>query len=305
MGVSIDPRRDPHQDAWANRTVGDQRSDPVDLDERVDDDSPHAGIERCCDLLHRLVVAVEHESVRRDTRMERHVHLAAGGNVEIHPFVMGESCHGRREKRLGRVCNPVAERHHRFTAPQPKLLLVVDEQWSPVFRSEFEHVDGADGESPDDNGGRVGEKVARDGGHAATPWPGDRRQATGNRQTPFLFLALGARWPEGSEGALGGRTATTRSVVDAPLRRRCAPPRPPFLRQGGHVIFARDHSRTVARRLSPVARRLNITSSPGLRSPAYRATGSTLGGLDLRGRAMMPGGSGPLRAGCGMPRRSG
>ncbi len=75
----------------------------VHLVERVDHDSPDADLERRRQFSVALGVAVEHQFVRRNPGGERHVHLAAAGDVEQHPFLVGEPGHGDAVERLGRI----------------------------------------------------------------------------------------------------------------------------------------------------------------------------------------------------------
>ena len=114
--------------ATAASTTGRQALQTMQLVERIHHDPADARLERHGQLDRRLVVAVQHQALRRNSGLECYPQLAAGGNVEVHALPVGQAGHGFAEKRLGGVGDPVAERCHRLPTASPEMLFVVNEQ---------------------------------------------------------------------------------------------------------------------------------------------------------------------------------
>ena len=77
----------------------------------------------------------------------RNVQFAAGGDVEQHPFVVGQAGHRPAEERLGGVHRPsMTERCDRFAATNPQLLFVVDEHRRAELGRDGRDVAPADGQ---------------------------------------------------------------------------------------------------------------------------------------------------------------
>ncbi len=127
MGVGLDAGGDAHQHVRLGQAAGDERLDAVELVERVDDDAPHSGLQRGCELGFRLVVAVEDDPGGREADALRDVQLAAGGDVEVQAFLLDEFGHGDAEKRLARVGHRVGtEGVAVFAAAEAQLVFAVD-----------------------------------------------------------------------------------------------------------------------------------------------------------------------------------
>ena len=108
---------------------GGEHVEAIEFVEGVDDDVADLGLDRLTEFVARLVVAVERARARRDAGGERDVQLAAGGDVEQQPLVVGEPGHRSAEERLGGVDHPlVPERRDRLPAPGAQVRFVVDEQ---------------------------------------------------------------------------------------------------------------------------------------------------------------------------------
>ena len=110
----------------------------VELVEAVDDDVAHAGLERHQQLGVALVVAVQRARARRHAGRQDDVQLAAAGDVEQHPLVVGQAGHRPAEERLGRVGGPlVPEGVDGLAAAGAEVRLVVDEDRRAVDRGEL------------------------------------------------------------------------------------------------------------------------------------------------------------------------
>ena len=177
VGVHLDARGHPGQDLRADGwfvlgdPLGHQPLDPVDLVERVDDDPPDADGQGRRQLGVGLVVAVEHQPVGGDPGGQGHVELPAGGDVEAHALVVGQSGHGQAEEGLGGVGHAVAPRLDRPAAPFPQVDLVVDEQGGAEPVGQVDHVDTTDPESSvGSHGGGLRQQTRRD--RVGGPGPG-------------------------------------------------------------------------------------------------------------------------------------
>ncbi len=86
--------------------------------------------------------------------------FAAGGHVEAHPLLVGETGHGRAEEGLGGVDGVVPEGGHRLPAPGPQVFLVVDEEGRAELPGQVDGVAAPDGEvAAVADGGGVGEQL--------------------------------------------------------------------------------------------------------------------------------------------------
>ena len=84
---------------WCSRRGG----DPLDLDQAVEHDDADAHLHGTVDLGHRLVVAVEAESLRRDSGGERDGELSPAAHVDAESGVGDPPRHLGAEERLARV----------------------------------------------------------------------------------------------------------------------------------------------------------------------------------------------------------
>ena len=142
MGVRLDTGRHAHE--HARPAV--EAFEALDLVEGVDDDAPDAGGQRRLQLVRRLVVAVEHESLGRETRRQRHVELATGGDVEVQTFVVDELRHRLAQEGLAAVGDALAERSARLAAASAQVLLVVHEQRRAELIGQRDEIAAADPE---------------------------------------------------------------------------------------------------------------------------------------------------------------
>ena len=85
--------------------------------------------------------------------------FAAGGDVEVHAFLMGEAGHRPAQERLRGVGDTVAECLDRLAAAITEMLLVVDENRGAELLSELKRVAPSDVEHAVDDLGRVGQQA--------------------------------------------------------------------------------------------------------------------------------------------------
>jgi hypothetical protein len=103
VGVCLDADGHAHHDPRGDAEPPGDGGEPVDLVERVDDDPADAVPQRRVQLRHRLVVAVQAESLPRHTGPHGHRELAAGADVEPQIVVADPAGHLRAEEGLARV----------------------------------------------------------------------------------------------------------------------------------------------------------------------------------------------------------
>ena len=146
--VRLDARRHAHQHGRRACPSADERLEAVELVERVDDDPADAGVERGAQLGGRLVVAVEHDALGRETR--RAARRAARrrsrrrGRDPLRRRGAPSRCRGtpcsrtrRRPPKLGAV----------LAAPGAQLVFVVHVQRRAELAREAVEVDAADRET--------------------------------------------------------------------------------------------------------------------------------------------------------------
>jgi len=146
--------RDTHQHlllgAGAGRLVGKQPLQPVDLVEVVDGDQADAGAQRHSKLRLGLGVSVEHDSPRRESRRQRKVQLAAGGDVTPEALLREQSQHGntgkclRREHHMQIRVARVAAGLHELAGAGPQVLFGDDVRRRPELPGELDRVAAAD-----------------------------------------------------------------------------------------------------------------------------------------------------------------
>ena len=100
MGGGLDPGRDPDQHLLG---AVEQPLGQLDLVEGVEDQVADAGLERVAELGLGLVVAVHVDALRVEARAQRHVELAAGGDVDREPLLAHQPVGGGAGQRLARV----------------------------------------------------------------------------------------------------------------------------------------------------------------------------------------------------------
>ena len=145
--VRLDTRRHSHEHpgpVGGRRRRLQQASEAGHLVEGVHDDPSDAEGEGGGQLLGRLVVAVEHQAVRRHAGREGHVELAARRDVEVHARVVGQAGHGSAQEGLGGVHDTLAPGGHGFAAGMAQVVLVVHEEWRAELVGQLEEVDAAD-----------------------------------------------------------------------------------------------------------------------------------------------------------------
>ena len=168
MGVDLDAGGDADQHPGGrrrSRSVGGnaQPLDPVDLVERIDNDPAHAGGHGRGQLVVALVVAVEHEALRRHAGGESHMELARGRDVEGHALIVGQPGHGPTEEGLGGVGHAVSPGLDRLAAASPQVRLVVDEERGAELLGRIDEVHGPDRQPvPLVNRGSHGQKTVLD-----------------------------------------------------------------------------------------------------------------------------------------------
>ena len=95
-------------------------------------------------LLGRLVVAVQHDALGREPRVQGDVQLAAGRDVEVEALFGHEPRHRGAEKRLARVRDAVTEARAVLAAPNPELVFVVYVERCTELDREPDQIDAAD-----------------------------------------------------------------------------------------------------------------------------------------------------------------
>ena len=185
------PGRDAQQHVGRGHgAAGMEGLEAVELVEAVDDDVAHAGVERHQQLGVALVVAVHRARARRHPGREDDVQLAAAGDVEQHPLVVGQAGHRPAEERLGRVGRAlVPERVDGLAAAGPEVGLVVHEDRRAVDGGEL--VDPAAADDQRAVGGdrrRVRQEGSGQRAHATVHGtPRGRADVTRN---PLVFAGL-------------------------------------------------------------------------------------------------------------------
>jgi hypothetical protein len=102
VGLRPDPGRD--ADEHVLRAV-EEAVEALDLGERVADHVPDSGRDRAAKLGLGLVVAVQVDAVRLEPRPQRHVQLAAGGDVDREALLGADPVGGGERRRLAREQN--------------------------------------------------------------------------------------------------------------------------------------------------------------------------------------------------------
>ena len=100
VGGGLDPRGHPDQHPLG---AVEQPVGQLDLVERVEDQVADAGVERVAELALGLVVAVQVDALGIEAGGQRHVELAAGGDVNREPLLAHQPVGGGAGKRLARV----------------------------------------------------------------------------------------------------------------------------------------------------------------------------------------------------------
>ena len=171
--VGFDARCHPDEDSGRLRSVRHQVFDPVQLLEAVHRDPADTGVECHCELGDRLVVPVEYQPIRGDPGVERNEELAAGGHVDPHPLLGGESRHGSAQEGLRRVDGAIRKALDRSASTLAEVLLVVDEERCAVLGCQPIDPHATDGERAVGFDRRVvREKTKGNGRHAERPYFG-------------------------------------------------------------------------------------------------------------------------------------
>ena len=213
----------------------------------VDDDPADAHVERPTQLGVGLVVAVHHEPIRGNAGGQRHVQLAAGGDVEPQALGVDQSRHRAAQERLGRVDHPAVTEHgHRGATPGAEVVLVVHEQRRAELPGQVLDADAADEQTAVGGERRVvGQEGERERVHRSaqrgvgtTAVPGHiRDHASGShrvrcgdaRATPCAARSPPRPTPPATSGPDAGRRecpdggSGSRGRSGAPIRRAPAP----------------------------------------------------------------------------------
>ncbi len=160
--VGLHPRIDPDRNRRWSQPLGNEGLDAVHLHPGVDHHPAHCGLEAGSQLVGRLVVAMEHQSLGGDPGRQGDVQLAPGGHVEQHSLLVCEPGHRTTEEGLGGVRSPTRERGDGLATASPHVVLVVDEQGSPELAGQVGPGATSDPQPPVVvDGGVVGEKAQR------------------------------------------------------------------------------------------------------------------------------------------------
>ncbi len=188
-----------------SRPAGHQRLDAVQLVVAVHDDAADAELQGLAQLRGRLVVAVQHQSVRRDAGRDGDVQLAARRHVQPQALLVHESGHGAAQEGLGGVDDTVGSEHGRgLPAAGPEVGLVVDEQRGPVLLRQVQQVDAPDRQTPvgsDDGGVRQqaqGQGVHGRPAHMLSGAETPRRSSPTRRPTPAAPASHHRAWRRSS-----------------------------------------------------------------------------------------------------------
>ncbi len=159
-----------------------QPAQPCHLVEGVHHDAPDAGLEGGGELVGRLVVAVQDEPGGGYPGRQGDVELPAGGDVEVHALLVGQSGHGAAEEGLGGVGHTVTPGGGRLPAGTAQVVLVIDEQRRTELGRQVEQVDVPHPEVPVlTHLGRVRQEVTLDGRRGDVVVGGRRGRGCGGR----------------------------------------------------------------------------------------------------------------------------
>ena len=141
MGVRFDTDGHAHQHVGDDTAFAGDHVEPIDLDHRVEDDVPDPGVDRSAQLVDALVVAVQCDSLRRETGAQCDGEFTTAADVQGQPLVVDPARDLGTQERLRRVVHsPVrAERRHHVPAARPEVGLVHDERRRPELFGELTH----------------------------------------------------------------------------------------------------------------------------------------------------------------------
>ena len=98
---------------------------------------------------------MQDEFVGRHPGDKRNVKFAAGGDIEVHPLLVGQLSHRFTQERLGGIGNARAEGIDRFATPVAKVLFVVDECGRTELGCKIEDIAATDVEDSAEDLGRI------------------------------------------------------------------------------------------------------------------------------------------------------
>ena len=137
VGVGLDAGRHPHHHPGVAAQFAGDAGEALDLVVGVDHDASDTEGDRTLELAHRLVVAVHHTVVGRNTRGKSDEQFATGCDIEQQSLFVGEAGHFLAEKRLGCVYDvSAAEFGYGLAATVAQVCLVVNEHGCSVFGSQ-------------------------------------------------------------------------------------------------------------------------------------------------------------------------
>ncbi len=147
VGVRLDADGDPDQHLLPDALAGGDRGEALDLLVRVDHDVPDAGLHGVLQLVHRLVVAVQRDPLRRHPGGQRHRQLARAAHVEVEALLVQPAHDGLGEERLAGVVDVRlgAEGVPPGARPGPEVLLVQQVRRGAELGRQPLDVDPADG----------------------------------------------------------------------------------------------------------------------------------------------------------------
>jgi len=148
VGVGVHPRRDPDPHLRRDSGGRSQGLESRDLISGIDDDAPDTNLKRRGQFRHGLIVPVEAEALRVDTRSERDGHLAARRDVDRHSCGTCDLRHCDAPEGLRRERHARSERRNRLLAASTEMRFVVDEHRRAELRSEFGNRNATHRESP-------------------------------------------------------------------------------------------------------------------------------------------------------------
>ena len=103
MRMRVDTRLDAEQHAGRFARCLCQRAQQLQLSDVIHHDTPHTALQRHGQLISRLIVSVEINSLSREPRLQRRVQLAAGHHIRTKAFFVQDTVHPLAAERFAGI----------------------------------------------------------------------------------------------------------------------------------------------------------------------------------------------------------